>query len=438
MKRLTKFGIYSLITAVIICKFSLTVSAWGPSNREAFTIDNPPDYVTFNSITDNPQWGDERTVTRIREVGTNEWSYGAELAPGKTFEITAYYHNNSMTSDAEGAFVRAFIPAVVDGEAMGSVFFGAANANPQEIWGSITFTSDRIMELRYVGGSAKLHNFAEAVSGSELRTFDLPIELFRTGTPIGFDALDGIIPGGQFYDGYVSFMVHVPDPRFSFGTEVAKRGAEGQWYSDISEVDAQVGDILRFRMYYMNTGNVNQNDIVVSSVLNDGLAYVDGSTVISTSTANGPHTRPALHNTIVAAGLNLGNFEPGAEAYVLFEAEVTSLPIDAMFSVDTDNSGLDRTMSLEGVEDVAAAINFAITVGLASAFMVLFNKCYIERLLERIKIKKETATTKKAKFKRELALVGTMIGVVAISLFLAVVIHLNFLPFLSTLLSPRA
>jgi hypothetical protein len=226
MRRLTKFGIYPLITAVIICTFSLTVSAWGPSNREAFTTDNPPDYVVFNSITNNPRWGDERGFAFVREIGTGEWSYGAELAPGKTYEIIAYYHNNASASSnglnfdgpgvARGAYVRAEIPSVVDGEVFGNIVFGAENASPNEVWSSITFTSGSPLELRYVDGTAKLHNFAEPVRGSPERTFNLSSNIFGerdSNLPpafIGFDAMDGMIPGGQFYDGYISFQVSVP------------------------------------------------------------------------------------------------------------------------------------------------------------------------------------------------------------------------------------
>ena len=50
----------------------------------------------------------------------------------------------------------------------------------------------------------------EQVSGSDTRFFSLPSELFREGALIGFDTMDGVIPGGQFYDGVITFNIHVP------------------------------------------------------------------------------------------------------------------------------------------------------------------------------------------------------------------------------------
>jgi hypothetical protein len=61
-----------MIAAAVIVPAS--IFAWGP-NRSTFTIDSPANYVTFNSITDNPNIGDERNFVGIRESGTNNlWS----------------------------------------------------------------------------------------------------------------------------------------------------------------------------------------------------------------------------------------------------------------------------------------------------------------------------------------------------------------------------
>ena len=379
MKKTTKKSLSFLLAVLIVCPSSLGVNAWGPDARPTFTIDDPPGYVTFNSITDDPKWGDERAFASIKPAGApnSEYSYQAELQPGQTYDVIAYYHNNaseSLNGDnydgagvAQGAYAQVNFPPVVDGEAKGTVAFGATNASPQEVWSTITFTSERSLTLRVVGGSAKLHNFAQPVSGSEERTFDLPMELFSEGTPIGFDAMNGILPGCNFYSGYITFQVNVPNPKFTFKAEV-KKGTEGEWQKDLSAVNPQVGDTLRFMMYYANTGDVIQDDVVFSSDLIEGLGYVDGSTEIRTSTADGPWTRPATHDTITSVGLNLGDFEPGAEAYVIFEAEVIGNSMDAVFSVDTDNGGLDAFLKGEVSKEKSLVIPIII---IASAAVLL-------------------------------------------------------------------
>ena len=73
----------SILTAVII---PATIFAWGPS-RQTFTTANPASYVTFNSITDNPAYGDERNFVRAKESSTSNQNYSDSVAltPGKQY-----------------------------------------------------------------------------------------------------------------------------------------------------------------------------------------------------------------------------------------------------------------------------------------------------------------------------------------------------------------
>ena len=122
------------ITSLALGLISLAVSAfgisqasalvdtpWGP-NRTTFTWDDPAPYATFNSITDNPQLGDERNFVRIREVQDgNTFGDEVQLEVGKTYEVYIYYHNNADAHDvgqtaigiADGAAVKSSFPATV-------------------------------------------------------------------------------------------------------------------------------------------------------------------------------------------------------------------------------------------------------------------------------------------------------------------------------------
>jgi hypothetical protein len=222
MKRSVRVGIYGLVIAVVICTLSLAASAWGPASRETFTIEEPPGHVVFNSITNNPAWGDERGIMQIKESDEPDsaWRSGITLQPGKSYDVRAYYHNNAVNGiDAQGAYARVVFPGFVDGEELATFILGAENAQHfnaagqdlgREVFGNITLRSEQALNILYVENSAELHNFAEPVRGSEIRTFNLPMDLFwASGTPIGFDAMDGVLPGGSFYDGRITFMVTV-------------------------------------------------------------------------------------------------------------------------------------------------------------------------------------------------------------------------------------
>ena len=56
------FAAVAVIAAAIIVPAA--VLAWGP-DRPTFTIEQPANYVTFNSITNNPVHGDERNFVLL-------------------------------------------------------------------------------------------------------------------------------------------------------------------------------------------------------------------------------------------------------------------------------------------------------------------------------------------------------------------------------------
>lgn len=75
------------------------VFAWGPS-RETFTLAHPSDHVQFDSITDNPNIGDERNFVGIRDASStsNVWSDNMTAQPGKEYYVRMYVHNNAATN----------------------------------------------------------------------------------------------------------------------------------------------------------------------------------------------------------------------------------------------------------------------------------------------------------------------------------------------------
>ena len=75
------------------------VWAWGPS-RPSFTIEKPADYITFNSITNNPViGGDEKDFVGIREVGSNaNWTNNMKVQNGKEYYVRIYVHNNAASN----------------------------------------------------------------------------------------------------------------------------------------------------------------------------------------------------------------------------------------------------------------------------------------------------------------------------------------------------
>ena len=336
IKKISKRAYAFLAIAVATIAVPAALYAWGPSTRVTFTLANPAQYVTFNSITDNKEYGDERDFVQVRNVTDNtDYSNDTTLVPGKEYEVFAYFHNNASTSlndaahsyagVAKDAFMRTQMPATVDagGEARITSFVGASNAKHlnaagtdlgNQVWDEAYAknSTNGTVALNYVAGSAKV------TSNGTVNGKTVSDTLFTTGAPLGFDALDGKLPGCLQYSGYVTYRFKVNQPNFTVEKTVSATGAN----SYVENVDAAVGATVDFKIKYQNTGTTTQN-VAIRDELPAGLEYVNGSTYYSSSVTNN-QWKAAGHDTVTDQGLGLGAFAPGAGGFVKFSAKVVA------------------------------------------------------------------------------------------------------------------
>ena len=162
-------------------------NAWGPQ-RETFTMQNPPDFITFDSITDNPDVGDERNFLRVRDADEQYWGEDttnggtdtiSNMQEGHTYDVRLYVHNNGIEGRYIAQDVRAHINLPTGSDVFGKQFevngyLYASNAQPQEIWDNIVLKSDKEFHVKVV--SSKYYNNVrtEATDG-----FDLGDELIN-------------------------------------------------------------------------------------------------------------------------------------------------------------------------------------------------------------------------------------------------------------------
>lgn len=309
----------TIAAAVIV---PATLFAWGPS-RPTYTWTDSVDHVTFNSMTNNPVRGDERNFSVVREstAAASTFADTVSLTAGKEYEVYIYYHNNAATSTnasgkgvAKGAYVKSQIPAVVANGSTGTKavnYIGASNANPLEVWDDVSFsnTTGGDIALRFVPGSATIHNFG-STNGKVLAD-----SIITTGVPIGFNALDGVLPGCNEFSGYVTFRVKADQPNFTISKQVHKTGVAG--WKETETVNP--GENVDFLITYKNTGTTAQNNVVINDLLPAGMTYVEGSTsVANTTNPNGIK----VGDNITKGGINIGNYAPGATAFIKFVAKV--------------------------------------------------------------------------------------------------------------------
>lgn len=315
----------AIVAAAVLVPAALF--AWGP-DRPTFTMASPAPYVTFNSITDNPKHGDERNFVRIKDASAPDTSYGedVDLQAGKEYEVYVFYHNNAMTilndaahdykGIAKDAFMRVSMPATVNAGEKARItgFVGASNANPGQVWDEAYGTATGNFALRYVPDSATIYNNG-ATNGQKV-----PDNLYTTGTPLGFDKLDGNLPGCNEFSGYVKFRFKVDQPNFEIQKQVSPAGQNK--YAET--VSAQPNDEVDYKIQYKNTGTTQQNGVVIKDKLPAGVEYVKGSTQMATSATNGQWSPIADDDGIVDRGINIGSYAPNGNAYVKFKAKIVA------------------------------------------------------------------------------------------------------------------
>ena len=263
-------AILGLVVAIVI---PMAVQAWGPSGRQLFTMKNPADYITFNSITDNPRVGAEPNFLRIGRSGNNEgYSDTMTMEDGKTYYIRMYVHNNAKARlNLVSTNTRAHIdlPTGANQWKTGYEINGylwADNAKPNEVWDNIVLRSNKEFHVEVL--SAKYYNNVrtEATSG-----FDLGRELYTsqgrgTGSLLGYQQMDGRIPGCLEYSGYVLVKIRpvfrtTPPPP----PEKPKPGYDIE--KTVDKTTAKPGETINYTITAKNTGKEDLTNVKITDKL---------------------------------------------------------------------------------------------------------------------------------------------------------------------------
>lgn len=312
------------------------VSAWGDSNgsnRPEYTVDQinqmakdgtwAKDKIVFNSIT-NSVMGHEFNFVGARDASTPNNGYNGNditVENGKEYYIRLYVHNNNpwdyegVAKDTKVAFS---IPSGSSKQVQVNGFISSSNANPGKYWDYVNFNADQAFHLEYVYGSALLENNGIGKNGGLKLSDEIVTKASTNGTLIGYDALDGNIPGCYQYSSYVTIKVKaVFDTDYLVENKVKVLGVSGGYHD---YVDAKVGDKVQFQIQYQNLSKEGHPNVMIRSVLPKNLRYVPGTTKLY----NGEYESGVwvVEDTIIGNGINIGNYLPQANAYIRFTAEV--------------------------------------------------------------------------------------------------------------------
>lgn len=331
MRKTTKFALCLVVLLCLILPPKMAY-AWGDSDggRPSYTTDEVNngalgETITFNSISDNPALGgDEKNFVGARQVdsGSEVWNANTIAAEdGEKYYIRMYVHNDNpggVDAVAKDTAVRFDVAEGSGTEVEVQGFITSSNASPAEYYDSVRFTSDTAFHLEYVPGSAFIENNGIA-AGSGMGLSDEIVET-KTGVLIGYDALDGNLPGGYPYAAYVGIEVKVVyNYSYTVDMQVRPAGeADAAWQEEIS---AKIGDEVEFQIAFQNLETLSVADVMAKTVLPEGLEYVDGTTMLYNSAhPEGFTVEDGM--VLFSDGINTGGYNSKSNFYLRFTAKV--------------------------------------------------------------------------------------------------------------------
>jgi uncharacterized repeat protein (TIGR01451 family)/LPXTG-motif cell wall-anchored protein len=169
------------------------------------------------------------------------------------------------------------------------------------------------------------------------------------GTKLGYDKMDGNIPGCFDYSGVVYLKVKAQTADYSINKTVRK-GSTGTFTENVT---ANPSDKVDYQLYFKNTGGLSQTTVTIKDILPAGMTYVAGSTYVHDDKG----TRQVADG-IVAGGMTMGSYASNGDVYIKFTAQVAAN--DSLEKCGTNN--LVNTMKATTAETGTKTDTATVTV----------------------------------------------------------------------------
>lgn len=271
----------------------IALAGWSPE-RSVYNYNNESERVgsmngpRMNAFINTPFYGDERTFFDACS-GTAE-SCKADnggvfkdilpnAADGDEVVLRTYIHNgaNQSTNEsgvgvAKNAKLRISLPTGTAKALRATSFINISNpaaGYPGEVTDTAEmFDENTPFSISYVPGSAKI--FTDKLNGAALSD-----NIVTDGALIGYDAVNGNIPGCFEFKAIVVIRVKVSGLKTELAKEVRKAG-QTTWTEHVSVAP---GDKTDWLVSFQNTGEAKVNDVSIGDKLPKHLRVVPGSVI---------------------------------------------------------------------------------------------------------------------------------------------------------------
>ena len=208
------FNPFRIKVASVLAAFAIVslpasaLATWGPV-RPTFTWAHPATYVTFDSITDNPEYGDERPFLDVRDLNSAAVTDKITVTNNEELVLRVFFHNNASANlhlVSQNTRVKVLLPHTPSTATYAAGYIMSDNASPKVVTDTVDFVGPSNFTLSYEPGTAQL--WTDAAHG--LTMSDSIVT--NSGALIGYATLDGKVPGCSAYEGFVTFKVRVSMP----------------------------------------------------------------------------------------------------------------------------------------------------------------------------------------------------------------------------------
>ncbi len=312
---------------------AVTLAGYGP-NRPTFDWNNPADRggsmngPVFNSFVNTPYYGDERSFVDAKDAANTTpggFADTVNVDSGKEYTIRAYVHNNANPgTNASGVGVAKNTNVrfkVLSGTANGNEVTGyvsADNATPQIVYDTVKLKNDaKAFALEYVPGSARIENNAHPFPGVTLSDSIVSDQ----GATIGYDQMNGDMPGCFEFESIVTIKVRVKAPALQVSKHVSSVASPKLTESQ-KNLEAKAGDTVSWRLDYKNNGTDVAHNVTIRDSLPKGLTLVPGS--IKLVTAATPEGKVLQDTALSSGGVDVGDYFPNGNGLIRFQTKIAN------------------------------------------------------------------------------------------------------------------
>lgn len=163
--RKTKAIVAGLLAGLVLVAVPMTVYAgYAPSGRATFQCVSPTNcpganYVTFNSFTNAPNYGDERAFfdgKDAHDTSANGYLDKISVSDGQLLTLRVYIHNNAnpnaigkAAAVAHNTRLQVLLPKTVENSNFAAAAISAENANPGTVSDTVDFIGSQPFSVAF-------------------------------------------------------------------------------------------------------------------------------------------------------------------------------------------------------------------------------------------------------------------------------------------------